>query len=154
MFAYTHHIFVYFISYYKILLLYVKSLLGPRKTGNSFTRTNCHRGLEMFCLSGPARQRFDLTFKNSSRTFHEVRGNFYSFRSPSRSKIIILLQQDRGLLGGVLSGSTPCFWAAERSDNVCLSSSLALLLGGDTSKGNESLPLDLGVTLFPCYPVC
>ena len=30
MFAYTHHIFAFFISYYRILLLYVKSLLGPR----------------------------------------------------------------------------------------------------------------------------
>ncbi len=77
MFAYTHHIFVYLISHYKILLLYVKSLLGPKKTGNFFTRTNNHRGLEMFCLSGPARQRFDLTFKKSSPTFHEVHVNVY-----------------------------------------------------------------------------
>ena len=38
---------------------------------------NCHRGLEMFCLSGPARQRFDLTYKSSSSTFHEVPVDFY-----------------------------------------------------------------------------
>ena len=98
MFAYTRHIFVYFISYYKILLLYVKSLLGQRKTGNSFTRTNCHRGLDMFCLSGPARQRFDLTFKNSSPTFHEVCVNFYGFCSPTCSKIVTLFRQERTLV--------------------------------------------------------
>ena len=40
---------------------------------------NGPRGLEIFGLSGPARQRFDLTFKNSSSTFHEVHLNFYGF---------------------------------------------------------------------------
>ena len=72
--------------------------LDRGKQRNSFTRTNCHRGLEIFCLSGPARQRFDLTFKNSSRTFHEVHVNFYGFLPPSFEMIIILLQQERGLI--------------------------------------------------------
>ncbi len=95
MFAYTHHIFVYVMSHYKILLLllllYVTSMLGPPgKTGKLFTRNNRHRGLEMVCLSGPARQRFDLTFKNSNLTFHEVHVNFYGFVSPSFGLHIIL----------------------------------------------------------------
>ena len=62
------------------------------KQRNSFTWTKGRRGLEIFCLSGPARQRFDLTF-NSSPTFHEVCVNFYGFCSPSCSKIITLLRQ-------------------------------------------------------------
>ena len=65
------------IRYYYYML---HPCLAPQeKRGNFFTRNNCHRGLEIFCLSGPARQRFDLTFKNSSSTFHEVHVNFCGF---------------------------------------------------------------------------
>ena len=74
-------------------------LAPQQKRGNLFTRNNCHRGLEIFCLSGPARQRFDLTFKNSSRTFHEVHVNFYGFCSPSFGLHIILLLQELTLMG-------------------------------------------------------
>jgi hypothetical protein len=55
----------------------------------------------MFCLSGPARQRFDLTFKNSSPTFHEVHVNVYGFLPPSFEIIIILFQQERSLYAAV-----------------------------------------------------
>ncbi len=81
--AYTHHIFYFMIL---LLLLYVKSLLGPEEPG-------FFHGLN----PGPARQRFDLTFKNSSRTFHEAHVNFYCFVPPSFEMIIILLRQERGL---------------------------------------------------------
>ena len=37
--------------------------LDPEETENSFTWTkNCHRGLEIFCLSGPARPVNDLIY--------------------------------------------------------------------------------------------
>ena len=85
-----------------LIVRYYYYMLAPcldpeEKQRNSFTWTKCRRGLEIFCLSGPARQRFDLTFKNSSPTFHEVCVNFYVFCSPSFSKIITLFQQERSL---------------------------------------------------------
>ena len=68
------------IRYYYYML--PPCLAPEEKQRNPFTMNNCHRGLEIFCVSGPARQRFDLTFKNSRSTFHEVHFSFYGFSHP------------------------------------------------------------------------
>ena len=89
-FSYMLFLIVRYYYYYML----PPCLAPEEKQRNPFTRNNCHRGLDMFCLSGPARQRFDLTFKNSSPTFHEVHVNFYGFVSPSFGLHIILLLQE------------------------------------------------------------
>ena len=56
MFAYTHHIFVYVISHYKMSLLYVTSLLAPapQKNGEHFLQGIIVTGVWRFYVC-PAR---------------------------------------------------------------------------------------------------
>ncbi len=60
MFAYTHHIFVHVISYYKIFLLYVTYLIGPRgKNGETLLQGIIITGVWRFSVC-PARPVNDL----------------------------------------------------------------------------------------------